>query len=532
MKLLEQLGGAKIAAIVASGIVTFISLFFLINKITEVPMSMLYNNLSMEDSNIVVSRLEGMGIKYDIGGNGSDLFVPSDKVLMVRMRLAQEGVPSAGNIVGYEIFDQNDALGTSQFVHNVNLIRALEGELSRTISSLSIIQTARVHIVMPKKELFNKGAADPSASVVLRLSGGTSLKREEIDAIAHIVSTAIPNLRTNNVTIIDNNGKPLKLGGQDSEDPVTIANQNIDYQNSVEQSLKHKLESLLEKTVGMGKVKVNVAADINFEQKVTNSELYDPEFSAVRSSKVTSDQEKENANSGAVGVAGNLPDANVQGGGDERSRASTNELTNFEVSKTITNKIAEVGKIKKLSIAILIDGSYVLEKGEIKYVPRTEEELENIKTLSVSALGVDQSRGDIIEVLNMQFSEDFAIKPKPEKAFAALQEELNNIIRIAVISIVFLLILLLVVRPLLMRSMEVQRSVEVEEGNMNAVMSSIENEVSQAKKAVAELSDQDILQLPETDKKYSLMLKQINEMVDTHPEETLAIIRNWLYGGG
>ena len=154
-----------------------------------------------EDMSVVISRLEAMNISHETGNNGKDILVPMTKVTNLRMTFAQEGIPESGNLVGYEIFDKTDALGTSQFVYNVNLVRALEGELARTIGTLSIVDNARVHIVLPKKELFSKVGNEPTASVVLRLRSGQSLSKQEIAGISHIIATAVPSLKVENITI-------------------------------------------------------------------------------------------------------------------------------------------------------------------------------------------------------------------------------------------------------------------------------------------------------------------------------------------
>ena len=215
MEFLKNFSPVKVMAIIAGGIAIMVLLGFLTFKLATPPMSILYTNLTPDDSSLILSRLEGMGIAYSVTDSGKDLLVPVNKVLMLRMTFAQEGIPRSGSLVGYEIFDKNETLGTSQFVHNVNLVRALEGELSRTIGSLTPIENARVHLVMPKKELFSKSGSDPTASVVLRMRGSQFLSKQEVAAISHLVATAVPGLKVDNVTIVDNRGKPLKLGASE-----------------------------------------------------------------------------------------------------------------------------------------------------------------------------------------------------------------------------------------------------------------------------------------------------------------------------
>jgi flagellar M-ring protein FliF len=412
MEFLKNFSPVKVMAIIAGGIAVMILLGFLTFKLATPPMSILYTNLTPDDSSLILSRLEGMGIPYHVADSGKDLLVPVNKVLMLRMTFAQEGIPRSGSLVGYEIFDKNETLGTSQFVHNVNLVRALEGELSRTIGSLTPIENARVHLVMPKKELFSKSGSEPTASVVLRMRGSQSLSKQEVAAISHLVATAVPGLKVENVTIVDNRGKPLKLGASEEGNASAITDTAADYQHNIEERYKGILEDLLEKSVGVGKIKANVTAEINFDREVVNSEVYDPEGQVVRSKKTSEETDSESESSGSeTSVTTNLPGSGAgAGGATGKNKSTTNEVTNYEISKTITNKISESGRIKQLSIAILVDGLYDVKPKEegseemvVNYSPRSEEELNKIKTLASSAVGIDSKRGDKLEVINMRF---------------------------------------------------------------------------------------------------------------------------------
>jgi len=383
MEFIKNLSPLKIMSIIAGGISVLVLLAVLSWKLATPPMSILYTNLTPDDSSLILSRLEGLNIPFEMGNSGKDVLVPVNKVLMLRMNFAQEGIPSSGSVVGYEIFDKNETLGTSQFVHNVNLVRALEGELSRTIGSLNNIDSARVHLVLPKKELFSKTGSEPSASVVLRMKGSLSLSKQEISAMSHIVATAVPGLKVDNISIIDNRGRPLKLGANEDGDPSSITDVASDYQRSVEERYKSILESLIEKSVGIGKVKANVTAEINFDREVINSEVFDPDGQVVRSRKVSEENDNEiEASQGETSISTNIGDNQSGGNAPGKNKSHTSEVTNYEISKTITNKISENGRIKKLSIAILVDGQYeTIVNAEnpddytVNYTPRTEDEL-------------------------------------------------------------------------------------------------------------------------------------------------------------
>lgn len=549
MEFLKNFTPLKIASIVFSAVAGMIFLGFMIYKLVQPPMSILYTNLSPEDSSLIISRLDAQAIPYAVEDSGKQIKVPVSKVLMLRMNFAQEGIPKTGSIIGYEIFDKTEALGTSQFVHNVNLVRALEGEISRTISSLTPIESARVHLVMPKKELFSKNSAEPTASIVLKMKGSQFLNKQEISAVGHIVATAVPGLRVDNVTIVDNRGKPLKLGA--SDDQMSTLTDNItEYQHAVESRYKDIVEELLEKSVGVGKVKANVTAEIDFDREVTNSEIFDPDGQVLRSRRVMEESEKEREGANEAGVASNLPGANGESSGSGRNSTRTDEVSNYEISKTITNKISESGRIKKLSLAILVDGLYDVkqnpetEEYDVNYQPRSEAELEQIKSLAASAIGIDLNRGDKIEVVNMKFSDEFLSVPTKEGKFDWLKDELDNIVQTIVIGIVIILVILLVIRPVIIRSLELRKVSIAELESADYVMNEAEAIASAGGKvdiseegghklktaAEAGFAPDEVIDLTSNEDKRKInLVKQVNNLVEKHPDETVSVIRNWLY---
>lgn len=549
MDFLKNLTPIKSAGIIGAALAVVVLLGFLVLKLSTPPMSILYTNLAPDDSGLITSRLDGMGISYKVNEAGKEIQVPVNKVLMLRMTFAAEGVPRSGSVVGYEIFDKTEALGTSQFVHNINLVRALEGELSRTISSLMQIDTARVHLVMPKKELFSKTASEPTASVVLKMKGSQSLAKQEVAAISHIVATAVPGLKVDNITIVDNSGRPLKLSASEDNQMAAVTDGVAEYQHSIENRLRGIIEELLERSIGIGKVKANVSAEINFDREVINSEVFDPDGQVVRSRKVSEENEAEKeASAGEVGVGANLPGAQASGGGagSGKNKNRTDEVTNFEISKTITNKVSESGRIKKLSIAILVDGTYTVKKGEgdvedtVTYNPRSQEELDKIKVLATSAIGIDVKRGDKIEVINMQFSEEFAALPAKKEPMAWLRDELENIVQMVIIGIVIILVILLIVRPVIMRSLEL-RKIALEQAETAEVANLEMQQVSMVSGGdgassiiggASNFAPEEMIDLTNSeDKRKVSLVKQVNEMVDKHPDETVSVIRNWLYSG-
>lgn len=540
MEFLKKFSNLKLAMFGAGLLLSVIFLIAASYLMVKPAMSVLYADLSPEDMSVVVSRLEAMNITFDTSNGGKDVLVPVSKVTNLRMTFAQEGIPETGSIVGYEIFDKTDALGTSQFVYNVNLVRALEGELARTIGTLSIVENARVHIVLPKKELFSKVGNEPTASVVLRLKGGQTLSKQEIAGISHIIATAVPNLKVENITIIDHRGKPLKLSSSEDNNVAAITDNASDFQMQVEEKLRTTLEDLLEKSVGLGKVKANVSAEINFDREVINTESFDPEGSVVRSKKVSeeTDNEREGGNS-ELSVTSNLEGGAGSGAGAGRNKTRTDEVTNFEISKTVTNKIIESGRIKKLSIAILVDGTYKPKLGAdgvtiegYDYTPRTQEEIDKIKALATSAVGMDSKRGDILEVINLQFSEEFATLPQKEKGMAWLKDQLDNVVQTVVIGIVVILLILLVIRPLILRSLEMKKA-SAEEEELKDALTTMQIDAANASMSSASSNSAggvaaELETATPEEKRGHNLLKLVNDLAERHPEETVAIIRLWI----
>ena len=313
---LNGMGNVRVVTMSVVGVSLLLAFGFLAIRLSAPVMSPLYSNLSPKDSGIIVTELGAMGIEFEIAKSGSEILVKSSDVLGARMALAQKGLPSAGSIVGYEVFDKEAALGTSNFVHNVNLLRALEGELGRTISSLESIKSARVHLVIPKRNLFEKSRVEPSASVVLVLNNRSKIPKEETIATKQLVSSAVPELKPSRVTIVDSSGTVLaKATGVEDDTMGGSASTSEEYRIAIEERTKKTVTRLLEQAVGIGRSRVQVSADIAFDRVVTNSETYDPDGQVARSIQSTSETESSSSGEGggAVSAANNLPEAGAEG---------------------------------------------------------------------------------------------------------------------------------------------------------------------------------------------------------------------------
>ena len=539
---LKDLGQLKLSIMIGVTLVLVTFFVFISLRLSAPMMEPLYSNLSMQDSGTIAKELDKQNIKYELRANGTQILVPNEDVLKLRVNLAQQGIPSNGSMVGYEIFDRSENLGTSNFVLNVNMLRALEGELARTISSFNKVENARVHLVMPKRELFTRERQEPTASVVLKLRGSNGLTKAETDAISHLVATAVPGLKPTNITIADSQGHMLARGGDDPNSPETIASTAEEYRIAYEARMRKTVEDLLEQSVGMGKVKAQITASIDFDRVVKNSETYDPESQVARSVQGTSESEQstENESQSNTTVANNLPSAKGQqnpGNTSQRKTDRSDETTNYEISKVTENHVKETGTVNKLSVAVLVDGVYTKgTDGKATYAPRSAEELKQLETLVRSAIGYDEARGDKVEVVNMPFSNELATA-EPEGAFDWLKSDLKNIIQTLVLGGVAILVILLIIRPLINRAIESSAAAAklAEEEKSVLAGPSLTTQVgehaalSYAGAPGAEGEDEDdMISIDRIRGRVkSSNFRRISEVIERNPEEALNILRQW-----
>jgi flagellar M-ring protein FliF len=369
------------------------------------------------------------------------------------MKLAEGGLPKGGG-VGYEIFDKSDALGATSFIQNINHLRALEGELSRTIRSIDRVQAARVHLVLPDRPLFSRDKIEATASIVLKVNG--RLEPQQVRAIRHLVATAVTGMKPDRVSVIDESGKLLADGATD-ENAATGAGAD-ERKIAYESRLRKDVEDIVSSVVGPGRSRVQINADFDVNRITQTSDKFDPDGRVVRSSQTREEQSSSGGgNGGTVSVGNELPGAKPQGGGapgDQNKK--TEEIVNYEVSRTTKTEVIEGGRVNRISAAVLVDGTYGKnDKGEIVYTPRPKEELDRIAALVRSAIGFDAKRGDQLEVVNLRFAETPPVPiNEPTGWMSMLQFSKDDIMRAAnlgVMALLGLIVLLMVVRPLVRR---------------------------------------------------------------------------------
>ncbi len=537
---LQRFGFGRLAAILGIGAGVAAALFAVTMGLGQ-PKALLYSNLDLKEAGSITQALDQGGIKYEVKGDGSTILVPRDQVASTRLMLSSKGLPTAGS-VGYEIFDSQSAMGQTDFVQQLNRQRALEGELGRTIRSLDGITSARVHLVLPKRQLFEEDAEQPSASVTIGV-GGREPGPDQVRAMQNLVAGAVPSLKPDRVAVIDQHAKTLS-GGE-----TGMAAEADGRKSEVEQRIAKQVKTLVEGVVGAGKARVNVTADVDLAQVTTHKESFDPDGQVVRSEMTTDEKSNEGSSGGttqtssAAKIPGGAP---VDQGGDTSNSSGKQEsTTNYEITKTTTTEVREPGAVKKISVAVAVDGVTAPAGKNGKpgaYTPRSAAELAQIEQLVQAAVGFDQTRGDVVKVINVKFptadDPDGVTAANPLMGF-----DKNDIMRgaeLAVMAIVAILMMLFIVRPLLKGAMGAGGQMAMLPGATRMIVSpdgqpmqiSVDPITGQQMALPAPGGEQleqkiDIARIEGQVKASSV--KRVAEFVDKHPEESVSIIRSWLH---
>jgi flagellar M-ring protein FliF len=373
----------------------------------------LYSHLSAEDAGQVVGRLQEKKIPYQLTHNGGTIQIPRDRIYDVRLEMAAQGLPR-GSSVGFEVFD-NTKLGMTEFVQNINYQRALQGELSRTINGLEEVDSSRVHVVMSPRSLFIEQEEPATASVILKLNHGRYLSNSQIQGIVHLVSSSVPRLLPEHVTIVDQNGK-LLAGREDELSATKLSIDHLEFQQRKERLLEKRVVSMLEQVVGKGNAIVRVACTLDFVQQEMTEEKYYPENQVVRSEQLSQELSSK-ADAGPMGVPGMASNINPGAGAEAKTSGPAafkrqDNTRNYEIGKRVSRQVMPVGKLENLSVAVIVDGKHetvTVGKGdkqreETKYSPRSAEEMQQLEKIVKRAVNFDAARGDKVEIENIAFN--------------------------------------------------------------------------------------------------------------------------------
>lgn len=537
LETLKQLGPARLG--IMGGVLLALLVFFLFvsMRVSTPDMKLLYSDLSSIDSGAIAAKLESVPIRYEISQDGTRVLVPETDVGRARMLLAEAGLPNGGSM-GYELFDKQSGFGTTNAVQNVNQVRALEGELARTISSLAPLRSARVHLVLPQRELFSRESRPASASVALGLRPGAKMEQDQILAIQSLIASAVPQLKPENVSIIDQDGNLLARGGDEN---MTLASLKAEEMRlGYERRMTQSIEDLVGRSVGYGKVRANITADLNFDRVATSEELYNPEGQVARSTQTTEESTTERDSAAEnVSVENNLPAVGSDLFLNEKPSLESNrieEVTNFEISKTVRNTTRDTGEVRRLSVAVLVDGKYTTNaEGVRTYEPRTDAELDQIAALVRSAIGFDANRGDTLEVVNMQFAEvqvadDVIID---NTLFGFDKNKLLDMAEILTVAIMIILVVLLVLQPMVGRllaaeSPKVDDDLEAELLGGRPPTPALEGPSDEFQPAQLD-EDQSMIDMQKVEGQVKASsVKKIEDIVDAYPAETVSVLRSWM----
>jgi flagellar M-ring protein FliF len=550
---IKSLGPARIAVLATIFVGLMIFFTFISLQVARPNLQLLYGDLSTIDASAVAAKLEETGIPYEVSLDGTRVNVPQNEIGRARMILAEAGLPNGGSL-GYELFDQQSGFGTTSFVQNINQVRALSGELARTITALDPVSSAQVLIVMPKRELFSRERQEASASVNLKLKSGQRLNQEQILGIQYLVANSVPELSPKKVAILDNKANVL-ASGTGEEDSLALGGsiKMEELRLHHERRLKNAVEEIIGRVVGRHKVKAQVSVELDFDQITTNSETFDPSGQVVRSSQVVNEESVErNAQNQNVTVENNLPGLGNNGRNDAPSEQNSRseELTNYEINRTVTSVVRESGEIERLTVAVLIGGNTITnEAGEQIYQPRSEEELEQITSLVRSAVGYNSSRGDEIEVINLPFAEvEIEEVQDQTRVFGIEKSELLETAEMVVVALMGLLVILLVVKPMLTHifasaarddneSPEALEAALLQGGQGNPALAApggggaagagggqIGADGDEEDENNEALIDMNAVE----GKVKASTVKKVGDIVTNHPNETVSVLRNWM----
>ena len=425
----------------------------------------LFSNLNDKDGGEIISQLDKLNIPYKFSSSGTTILIPQNQIYHTRLRIAQQGLPKGGAI-GFELLDK-ESFGMSQFNEQINYQRALEGELSRTIAIISSVDDARVHLAMPKPSLFVRERKFPSASVALTLLPGRALSQGQIDAIIHLISSSVPELQADKVTIIDQKGN-LLTGERYRDSNVNIA--QLEYSERIENLVRERVEKIIIPILGQQNVKVQVNADIDFSRQESTSEIYDPNSDASNQT-IRSKQQIENSQLASSNIIGGVPgalsnqpvptpSAPIDGESDSKDKddkqkmyhLQSNKTLNFEVNRQVIHSKIPEGRIKRLSVAVLVNYKFISadevtsaneenseQEAVEKWVKLDQEELTHIEALARQAMGFSDLRGDSLTVANLKFTDQIEDE---NAAMVFLQKhEVFDMLKVAIKYLIYILII-------------------------------------------------------------------------------------------
>jgi len=499
--------------------------------------SVLFENISPSDSALIVDQLNKDGIKYKLANEGT-ILVPTSDVYKERIAVATLGIPKESKI-GFEIFDKQE-FGATDAEQRVKFQRALEGELARTIESLSSIQKATVRIAIPKESVFTERQALPTASIVVELKPGVSLNAKQIFGIKNLVAASVTNLSTENVKIVNQDG--VALGDEDGEFDSDAIAQQIRYKREFENNYEQKIVNVLAPIVGgADKVVAKVNIDFDFDKKDTKSEVYDPN-NVVRSESNIEEKRQDSAPNEVGGVPGAVSNIGpVQGLDDSTLKEQYNkssQQTNYEISKKVTNVKGQFASINRVSAAVVIDGLYQSKKdkdgkptGELEFNPLTKEQRESITNLIKQSIGYNQNRGDEVSLDNFEFKthKDVSASEKMDSFMNSYVVPFLPIFKYLFAALLLYIFYKKVIVPFMQKMLEETKEEEEQVQNeFEDIETDAEDTLEKFKAARKKVEEQLGLggEFNEDELKYDVLLEKMRTVISERSEEIAALLQD------
>lgn len=525
----RSFGIARLSVIIGAAIGVALVIGLMALRVSEPSFAPLYSGLDPRDGEELVSRLERDGIKYEVRENSGRMTVlaPAEDAARLKLALASDGFVVRGGGVGYEIFDEQDALGATSFQQNINRLRALEGEIARTIATIDGVRSARVHLVLPERELFSRDRQPATASIVVDAPSG--LDKKSVRAIVNLASSAAPGLAPSRVTLLDSSGD-LLASGQDGGDPLAGSGGVDERIAATEARLRRTVEDIVGKVVGVENLRVQVAADLDFSRITETANIIDPDSQTVLSATTVEDSSNSNepALTRGVTVANQLPEAQIvdplAAAAATNAARRTEETTNYEMTRTVRNEVREIGGVKRLSVAVALNLPMTTDAaGASVPAPRSEAELERIAALVRSAVGYNPARGDQVEIIEMPFQAQAAGEAAASGAVATPSpvraDQIMRAAEIAALAFVALAIGFFVLRPLLRPQASPGAAAIGENGLPQPA----------AHAALPSPAPESLIDLAQVDGKVrASSVKRVAEVVKSHTDESAGILKNWI----
>ncbi len=512
--------------------------------------ALLFGGLDSRQAADIVKALDAQAVPYQYDTNTGSLTVPAARVHELRLKLAAEGLPKSAE-TGYQILDKDQGFGVSQFKENVQYIRALEGELAQSIAAIAAVKSARVHLAIPKRTVFVRKEQETTASVVVNLHG--SLSESQVNAIMHLVASSVPNMKAASVSVVDQSGNLLSQ--QSPNLGMNMSLKQLEYTRNIEQTLAARIQDLLSPLVGSKGVRAQVTAEVDFTKQEQTRENFNPDPEAVRSSQEIRERNKAAGPEGIPGAltnqppqAGIAPEEDYPGkdknGGLAKDLQSEKITKNYEIDRTITHLQSQVGTLKRLSVAVVVDDRVKAnEEGALQRIPLTEEELARFKNLVRDAVGVDEARGDNLSLVNISFQseteEDIGLPIWQQAWFWDVMKQVAG-------GLAVLLIIFGVLRPLLRDLTGVKEREKLaedlpdedeEEAAQLAAQQADQNaRLAGGDAAIAgtlnALDEQQQEQLSELEKEDIDLVAHIRTQIDTDPKIAAKVLREWMTDKG